>query len=252
MTMQVARVGVTPLKGAQHEALGRLDLTGAGPVDDRVFCLVDRRRQRVVRTVEDRSMVAVLARLRDGILTTRVAGEEASGVPEPTGEALHCDYWGRRVELQVQRSAHADLLSRHLGRPVELARVFRTGAVVYGAPVTLLSTTALDELADRVGVATVDPARFRATVAVDDRQQGVALEHVPPGTRLRVGGAVLELAGGVPRCAVVDLDPSTGRKDSCLLAALAGYRRAAGEVFFGRYARVVSPGRVSPGDDVER
>lgn len=245
----VARVGVTPLKGARHEALGSLELTASGPAGDRVFCLVDPGRRRVLRTVEEPVMMAVRASLSHGVLTVRLAGEEVSAAPQPTEEVLDCDYWGRRVELQVQRSGHAEMLGAHVGRPVVLARA-RPGAVVYGAPVTLVTAVALEELAGRAAVPSVDPARFRATVAVDDGDQ--PLEHAPVGTRLRLGGAVVELGGEVPRCAVIDLEPSTGRKDAPLFKALAGYRRSAGEVFFGRYARVVSPGRVSPGDAVER
>lgn len=248
--MRVTRVGVTPLKGARHEALGGVHLTGTGAVGDRTFCLVDRGRRRILRTVEDPVLMSVRARLDGRVLRLRLGLEEVSGEPGQSGELLDCDYWGRRVELRVQHSAHAELLSGHVGREVVLARVPRPGAVVYGAPVTVVTATALEELADRVGAPSIDPARFRATVAVDDRDD--PLEHAPPGTRLRLGAAAVELGGFVPRCAVVDLDPSTGRKDGRLLEALAGYRRSAGEVFFGRYARVVSPGRVSPGDVVER
>jgi uncharacterized protein YcbX len=84
---------------------------------------------------------------------------------------------------------------------------------------------------------------------VDDRADPLS----PDATgRLRLGGAVVELAGPTPRCAVIDSDPSTGRKDARLLGALAGYRRDAGEIWFGHYARVVSPGRCDTGDHVTR
>ena len=63
------------------------------------------------------------------------------------------------------------------------------------------------------------------------------------GACLRLGAAVVELDAAVPRRVVVDHEPSTGRKDARLLEVLAGYRRSAGEVFSGRYARMVPPGR---------
>jgi uncharacterized protein YcbX len=247
--MRLTRVGVTPLKGARHEALDAVGLAADGPVDDRTFCLVEPRRRRVVRTVDNPSMMAVRARLSAGVLTTLVGPAEVTGVPEPTEEVLDCDYWGRRVPLQVQRSGHAALLAEHLGHEVVLARAPVPGTVVYGAPVTLVTTSAVEELAARSGATAIDPARFRPTVVVDDRAR--PLEQAPAGTRLRLGEAVVELAGEVPRCAVVDHDPLTGRKDPGLLQALARYRRAAGVVSFGRYARVVAPGRARPGDVVE-
>lgn len=247
--MRLTRVGVTPLKGARHEALDAVELAADGPVDDRTFCLVEPGRRRVVRTVEHPAMMAVRARLSAGVLSTLVGTAQVAGVPEPTGEVLDCDYWGRRVPLQVQRSGHGALLADHLGCEVVLARAPAPGSVVYGAPVTLVTASAVAELAARSGAAAIDPARFRATVVVDDRTG--PLEHAPAGTRLRLGEAVVELAGEVPRCAVVDHHPLTGRKDLGLLQALARYRRAAGVVSFGRYARVVTPGRVRPGDVVE-
>jgi uncharacterized protein YcbX len=55
----------------------------------------------------------------------------------------------------------------------------------------------------------------------------------------------------VPRCAVVDLEPRTGRRDMKVLEALAGYRRGRGEIFFGVDAEVTTAGTVRAGDHAE-
>jgi uncharacterized protein YcbX len=56
--------------------------------------------------------------------------------------------------------------------------------------------------------------------------------------------------GGIPRCAVIDIDPDTGVRGTHLLKTLAGYRLQASDIFFGAYADVMRPGAVSVGDDV--
>jgi uncharacterized protein YcbX len=63
-----------------------------------------------------------------------------------------------------------------------------------------------------------------------------------------VGGATIELGVPIPRCAVVDLDPVTGRQTAPVLRTLAGYRRRSGGILFGVDARVVVPGEVRQGD----
>lgn len=256
-TARVQRLGLAVMKGVRHEPLPAVELTSRGPAGDRVFCLVDPERQAVLRTVEHPELLGLRARW-DGVelAVDLPDGTTVRDAPRPTGEEAACDYWGRRPRLQLLRSAHAAALSDVVGRPVALARA-RPGDVVYGAPVTVVTTTDLDELGRRTGESDLaaDPeqsARFRATITLDDRDRPLPADAA--GTRLRIGGAggpELRLTGPIPRCRVIDLDPSTTRLDQHLLGALAGYRLTAGEISFGRYAEVVSPGRCAAGDDVE-
>ena len=55
--MHITRIGLTPVKGGRHTEQPSVDLTLEGPVGDRVFCLVDRDRGRVLRTVENPTLV---------------------------------------------------------------------------------------------------------------------------------------------------------------------------------------------------
>lgn len=249
--MRLARVGFVPLKGTRHPALPRAELALGGPVGDRLFCLVDPERAMVLRTVANPQLMQVEARWRDRELRVCLPdGSEAGDVPEPTGQRLDLDYWGRRPVLAVQRSAVAVAMSDFLGRSVLLARVVGDGDVVYGDPVTLVTTSELAELGERVGRPALaeESARFRATLTVDD---GDAPGSVRPGVRLQVGEAVVEVTGAVPRCAVIDRDPRTGERSGALLAALASYRRREGEVWFGVQARVVVAGACAPGGVVQ-
>lgn len=250
--MHIEGVGFAPIKGTAHTSYDEVALDAHGPVGDRALCLVDTGAARVLRTAQNPSLVAVTARW-DGV-SLEVAlpgGETASGAPEPTGERLTCDYWGRPAELELLDGPHAELFASYLGAPVRLAAAPR-GQVVYGAPVSLVSTASMRELATRLGRAEVaaQGARFRATVLVDGLLAHEEDDWV--GREVALGDARVRVRQRVPRCAVVDLDPRTGRRDLGVLKALAGYRPrdAGGELCFGVDAEVSVPGVIRPGDAV--
>lgn len=235
--MHIDRIGLTPLKGARHRELTSLRLDATGPVGDRVFCLVDVDRARVVRTVDHPSLVLVDA-IWDGTdLTVRTPdGREVVEAPRPTGQLLPLDYWGREAQLELLESPHAQLFSDHLGRDLRLTRISRPGEVVYGGSVSMVSTGELAQLSE------TDSVRFRATITLD-------AERVPdPGTEVRVGDAVLRVRGTIPRCRVIDINPATGEQDREHLKTLAAQSHRAGELPFGVDADVVEPGTVRTGD----
>jgi uncharacterized protein YcbX len=247
--MRIDRIGFTPLKGARHLAHDSVDLSAEGPVGDRVFCLVDPARERVLRTVENPSLVRTVARWDSGILSVDLPGSTVEGPPTPTGEVVKVDYWGRTAALEVVDGPWARAFSEFLGYDVVLARSVNPGEVVYGGAVTLLTAASMRLLSERVG-RELDSARFRSTFLVDADVEPHA-EDAWVGRRLRLGEATVLVRGMVPRCAVVDLDPGTGIDRAPVLKTLAGYRRADGEVHFGVDAVVVAPGVVRAGDSAE-
>ncbi|KRE36938.1 hypothetical protein ASG73_11485 [Janibacter sp. Soil728] len=237
--MHVTRIGLTPLKGARHAQLDQVALERQGPVGDRVFCLVEADRPHVLRTVDNPRMLLVDAAWDGSTLTVGAPGQGVvSEVPGTTGEELVSDYWGRDARLEIMASRHAQLLGRHLGREVRLARTRRPGEVVYGAPVSIVTTSALASLSEP------ESERFRATFTID------AERDPAPGTVLAMGGAVVRVRAAIPRCRVIDLDPTTGRLDRTHLATLAGRPRPVGLLPFGVDADVLVPGTVRTGDPV--
>jgi uncharacterized protein YcbX len=248
--VHVTRIGLTPVKGARHAEQASVDLALDGPVGDRVFCLVDPRRRRVLRTVENPSMLRTSATWVDGVLTSRLPGGTVEAAPVPTGRRLEVDYWGRVAALEVVDGPWAEAYSRHVGHEVLVARASRPGEVVYGASVTLVTTSSLAELGRRAGGA-VYAAQFRATFTVDTGADPAHVEDSWVGRRLHLGAAEVEVRGVVPRCAVIDLNPDTGERRSTALKALGGYRHLHGEVAFGVDAVVTQPGRVRSGDRVD-
>lgn len=247
--MQIQRIGFTPVKGGRHAEHRQVELTADGPVGDRVFCLVDPERARVLRTVENHSLLLAATSYTSGVLSVHLPDQTVEGTPEPTGERLKVDYWGRTAQLEVVDGPWAAAYSAHLGRDVVLARSVSPGEIVYGAPVTLVSTASMAELDRRIGRDT-GSARFRSTLLVDTPDSEPHVEDSWVGRDLIVGEARLTVRGIVPRCAVVDLDPATGQRDADVLATLAGYRRGDGEIHFGVDAVVSTPGRIRHGDGV--
>ena len=67
---------------------------------------------------------------------------------------------------------------------------------------------------------------------------------------INLGPAQVRVRGPVPRCAVIDLEPGSGRTDRKVLATLADYRRRNAEIRYGVDAVVTRPGTVQTGDPV--
>ena len=117
-------------------------------------------------------------------------------------------------------------------------------------PVTVVSCASINRLAAEAGVAALDPRRFRSLFEVDGC--GEHEEDGWAGRRVQLGAATIEVGDPVIRCAVITRDPETGVVDLDLLGSIAAYRDrgAHGEIFFGRYGRVLEPGVVRVGDPV--
>ncbi|QZY28885.1 MOSC domain-containing protein [Nocardioides coralli] len=243
--MQVARIGLSPIKGSQHVTRRSTSLAASGPVGDRAFCLLDPATDRCLRTVDHPELLRTRASWDGSTLAVALPSGDVLGTPAPSDDRRTVDYWGRAVAVEVVDGPWASAFSDHLGRSVLLA-ASRPGDVVYGSAVTIVTSASLDQLAADVG-APVDPARFRATFQVDGDVR--PFEEVGwVGRTVRVGTAVVRVRQAVPRCRVIDVHPTSGVRDLDLLPVLA--QRQQQSVTFGIDADVVSPGHVATGDSV--
>ncbi|MDJ0324737.1 MOSC domain-containing protein [Cryobacterium sp. PH31-AA6] len=245
--MQISTIGVSALKGGRHRSRDQIRLEPDGPVGDRVFAVVDLEAGRVVRTIEQPSLLGCEARWGSGVLSVEIDGEWISAEVEPSGNQVALDYWGRTARMEVIEGPWASEFSRFLGRRVVLARSAVPGTVVFGGSVTIATSGSLNRLAAESGTM-VDARRFRSTLTIDTGDAAAHVEDAWIGRELEIGTARLRVSSGVPRCAVIDLDPDTGVSGTSLLKTLAGYRLRAGEIEFGVYAEVIRPGIVSGGD----
>lgn len=92
----------------------------------------------------------------------------------------------------------------------------------------------------------VDPLRFRANIYIDKAAPWSELEW--PGRQMRLGEARLEILKMTDRCAATGVEPGTGIRDMDIVQAL--YKNF-GHKDCGVYARIISGGRVAPGDTLE-
>jgi uncharacterized protein YcbX len=69
-------------------------------------------------------------------------------------------------------------------------------------------------------------------------------------TTLQIGEARFDVVKPCARCAMIDVDPATGTRESGVLKALAAYRRADLGVIFGQNLIPRTLGRIRVGDPV--
>ncbi|HWM73748.1 MAG TPA: MOSC N-terminal beta barrel domain-containing protein, partial [Nocardioides sp.] len=96
--MQVVQLGFAPVKGTRHLPRDEVTLDEHGPVGDRAFCVVDVERSKVLRTLSNRTLVAVRAEWDGETLDlTLPSGGTVSGPAVPNGDSVTCTYWNRTV-----------------------------------------------------------------------------------------------------------------------------------------------------------
>lgn len=250
--MRVARIGFTPLKGGHHTTHDRVDLALEGPIGDREFCLFDPATGRALRTVQHPALVRTVTRWSGTSLSVDFEEETFTGVPIGSGTIRTIDYWGRDVPVEIITGPWAAPFSAFLDRKVELARRIHPGDIVYGAPVSLISTSSLRALGECLALSPTNDlaARFRMTFVVDTDRLPPHVEDQWIGTEIEIGTARIRLSGPIARCSVININPDKGTVDAPVLQTLADYRHRAGEILFGVDAVITNPGTVGIGDKV--
>lgn len=122
---------------------------------------------------------------------------------------------------------------------------FTDGSVISPAfmrAVSLINLASVRALEERTGGA-VHPLRFRANIYVDGLEPWAEMDWV--GREVTVGRLRLRGLARTPRCAAVDVNPETARRDTNLPKAL---KRNFGHVDLGIYLEVLSDGAVAVGD----
>lgn len=151
----VARLGLTPLKGAAHWHPDRIAVRRDEVVGDRRWALIQPLRSgwRIVRTIESPGMTAVRARAdARGVLRMELPDGRLFLIDGAEGGAVTAEYWGRPANVHLAQGPWDAALSGLLGRGVHLVSVDRAGAVVFAEPVSIVTTSSVREVARRAGV----------------------------------------------------------------------------------------------------
>jgi len=242
---------VTPVKGTALHHPSYVDLVAVGIAGNRRFHLADER-GRLYSGLGHGPLVRVLCEAQDGHLKCRFPdGRTVLASTAELGEPEITDFDGRAVPGRPLLGEISDAFSDYVGESVRLFRTERDGDGPDEMPLTMVSFASVEELGRRGGYeGELDPLRFRVNLEL----QGTAPfeEEAWDGQRVRIGGAVVRIAGQIPRCAVTTQDPTTGQRDWNTLKRIASFRplMATRQVPFGVYATVDEPGRVAVGDPV--
>lgn len=115
-------------------------------------------------------------------------------------------------------------------------------------PLSLLTTTSLNSLAELTPESTVDSRRFRQNIILDT---GDELSGFPEfdwvGHRLRIGSVLAEVVMPISRCVMVVLPQAELAHDRPILRTLVQQTG----MNLGIYLRVLEPGDINEGDPVE-
>ena len=226
---RVAQLYRYPVKSLAGERLDRVDIDARGVVGDRLWS---------VRDPDGRfgsGKTTRRFRRMDGLLALRSTYDgETPVVAFPDGLAVRGD-----------DAAVHDTLSRHVGRPVMLAREDGESHFDEG-PLHLVTAASLRSAATAHG-RPVDALRLRPNIVVDTGEDEGCPEQGWAGRRLALGPqVVLEVVAAMPRCMMLDLPQADLPPDRGLLRTVS--RAYDGEL--GVVADVVRSGTVSVGDVV--
>jgi uncharacterized protein YcbX len=246
----LTRINATPVKGTALQHLPRAMVTEVGIAGNRRFFLVDRRGA-LYSGLKHGPLVQVAASVDDAMLTCRFPdGTEITARTEDVGEAIETNFYGRSVPGHAVEGPFGPAFSSYVGETVRLVRTDRDGDGPDVLPLTLVSLASVEELGFRGGNPALDPSRFRINLEIEG--SAPFEEDTWDGSLVRIGDAVIRIAGQIPRCAVTTQDPRTGLRDWNTLKQIARFRplMPTREVPFGVYARVEEPGLVRTGDAV--
>jgi uncharacterized protein YcbX len=146
------------------------------------------------------------------------------------------------VEAAIDDPNTPALLSKHLGRPVTVARETDVSHFDDG-PVSVAGTASVAALGRERGDA-VDPARFRANVLLETTEPFVEDSWI--GRRIGIGTAVLRVASPSPRCVMINMRTADIPEQRGNLAAIGRIHDAC----LGVIANVETPGRIALGDEL--
>jgi uncharacterized protein YcbX len=250
---RVAWIAIAPVKSMALAFLDEAQLGHAGIAGDRAFALVDSAGRLV-----NGKRAGVLATVRvaidpaAGTLTLHLpTGETASGRPI-LGDPIEAIFFGHPRPARIVDGPWSAALSTWSGHDLRFVAMPVGDGLDRGPSATLVSTAALGALAAvRGGTEPLDRRRFRMTFGIDGIEAYAEDRWI--GRRVRIGAAVVQVAGNVGRCAVTTHDPDTGRPTFDTLHALQqgrGHLPASEPLPFGVWSDIVQPGRVALGDEV--
>ncbi|NUU19935.1 MAG: MOSC domain-containing protein [Streptomycetaceae bacterium] len=271
----VVELNVYPVKGCAALPVGEAVLRYPGLAHDRTFLVVDDRGVFRSQRTDPRLALIRAGVDADGMRLTLRTGEPDGAPADLPADELHVDVdtESARVDVEMFRTPYraidqgpeaAAWLTAVLGVPSRLVRVPPehervtkgvfpgTAAFADSGALLVLSRASLAGLNTRLvdgGGAALPMARFRPNVVVDGWD---AAHREDDARRVTIGAAEIGFAKKATRCVVTTVDQVRGVKSGPEpLRTLAAYRRGPdGGVVFGAQYSVLTPGKLTVGDQV--
>ncbi|MFF4948202.1 MOSC domain-containing protein [Streptomyces chattanoogensis] len=261
-----------PVKSMLGEPVPSTAVTERGLAGDRCLAVVDRASGKVASAKNPRlwrDLLKCTATLEQGhpriaLPNGKLAWSNDTDIDDVLSAAL-----GRTVTLtdrlpspgMLDRSVPEQVLREGLDAEVR-ADVLQFGSLAPAgtffdfAPIHLMSTSTLRQVAALSPRGTVEAERYRPNIVI--RTDGVGFtDHAWVGRELRIGDRLtLRVVASTPRCAVPTLAHGALPQDKAALRSLAAHHRIIAmpgrppEPCAGVYAQVIRPGRIELGDTV--
>ena len=278
-----------PVKSMRGERLEQGEFTERGLVGDRAYALIDADTGKVVSAKSVRLFPDLLGCSAEFVEPPQLEGElPAVRITLPDGTSVSSDsgdvdqvlsaFFERDVTLaraapqdftidqyhpdveDADPAGHRDaVVEQKLGSAffaeADVASPVPVGAFFDLFPVSLLTTSTLDQLSKLEPGSSFDERRFRMNVIVDTREAGF-VENNWIGRELAIGDALrFNVALPDPRCVMTTLAQDELPRDTDVLRALVRHNRIqVGDAGLfpcvGVYAVVQAPGTLRTGDNV--
>jgi uncharacterized protein YcbX len=213
-----------PVKSMRGETLETAELHWTGIAGDRIYGFV--------RTQNRSDFPWLTGRGAPSLLLCRPSPRDRDApvsVTLPSGDEVPLDSPSLRARLEQEA-----------GEPVHLLHVSR--GLFDAMPVSLASTATLAALDSAHGAA-LERRRFRLNIVIDSAESDLDWRS---GRLVFASGAELLVNDGIPRCALITIDPQTAERDPRIMRTVA--QRFDNQL--GVYAAAAKPGSIRVGDAV--
>jgi uncharacterized protein len=260
-----------PVKSMLGEDVRACDVTGRGLAGDRVLGLVHRETGKVASAKNPRLWRALLKLAAVSGPDVKIAFPDGTAMAstDPGIDAILSEFLGHAVTLTetpppdatLDRADPEQVLRDGIEAPVRVDAGHLGGASPGGtffdfAPLHLLTTSALDRIAELSPRGTVELERYRPNVVIRSTVPGF-VENDWAGRDLRIGSDLaIRVMARTPRCAIPTLEHGDLPRDVAALRVPAAHNRISPldglgpQPCAGVYAQVLRPGRIRVGDVV--
>ena len=259
MNPRIKSLHFYPLKSAQGLSVQSMELSSTGPKYDREWMLINKNNSFVSQRTHP-MLSQVRVKMTDEELVCEVESQSPISIPlTEYGDDVKIEIFGKEASADLLNNKYSEWFSDFLKSDVKLVRSpqndkratsGRKGPVTPiqfadGYPLLLANTATLNELSNRLG-SEIPMERFRPNIVIEN----AALDIEDSWRKFTTSGITFLCAKACSRCAVIDVDPATGKKSKEVSKELKSYRMKDNQILFGINLIHESLGTLNVGDEL--